>query len=66
MAFHPPRQLHELAVKRVVGLPGEIVQIRHGDVYIDGQIARKPLAVQRALAIPVDDAYYWPENLPSR
>ena len=30
-------------VKRVVGLPGETVQIVGGDVYIDGRIARKTL-----------------------
>jgi signal peptidase I len=66
IAFHPPRQLDQLAVKRVVGLPGETVEIRHGDVYIDGRIARKPLALQLALAIPVDDANFVSQILPSR
>jgi signal peptidase I len=54
IAFRPPNG-ETLAVKRVVGLPGETVEIRRGDVYIDGRIARKPLALQRAMAIPVDD-----------
>jgi signal peptidase I len=66
IAFHPPRQFAQLAVKRVVGLPGEIVEIRHGDVYIDGEIARKPLALQLALAIPVDDANFASATLPPR
>lgn len=34
-------------VKRVVGLPGETVQIKDGDVYINGEIARKPFEVAR-------------------
>ncbi len=65
IAFHAPRQRRPLAVKRVVGLPGETVEIRHGDVYIDGRIARKPLAVQLATAIPVDDADFASKTLPS-
>ncbi len=36
-------------VKRLVGLPGERVQLRDGQVFINGHIARKPAAVQRVL-----------------
>ncbi len=43
-------------VKRVVGLPGESVQIRQGDVYVDGQIARKSLDELRAARVLVHDA----------
>ena len=64
IAFRPPRQREKLAVKRVVGLPGETVEIRHGDVYINGRIERKPLALQRAMAIPVDDANFVPQKHP--
>ena len=48
-AFSPPRRgdlvaLHlpdgQLSVKRIVGLPGEHLSIRHGDLYINGHIAR--------------------------
>jgi signal peptidase I len=56
IAFHGPERPSQVLVKRVVGLPGETVEIRDGDVYIDGRIARKDLAQQRALAILVDDA----------
>jgi len=42
-----------LAVKRVVGLPGETLEIRDGDVFINGQIAVKPLTVQKAMRVPV-------------
>ncbi len=47
-----------LAVKRVVGLPGESIEIRQGDVYVDGEIVRKNLAEQRALAVMVYDARF--------
>jgi signal peptidase I len=47
-------------VKRVVGLPGETVSIRYGDIYIDGRIQRKTLDQLRAMAILVYDADYQP------
>jgi signal peptidase I len=47
-------------VKRVVGLPGERILLRGGDVYIDGYLARKTLAQQQAMAILVHDADYPP------
>jgi len=56
VAFRDPGRPSRLTVKRVVGLPGESVQIRHGDVYIDGQIARKSLDTQFTMAVLVDDA----------
>ena len=42
-----------LTVKRIVGLPGETVEIRDGDIFINGQIAVKPWTVQKAMRIPV-------------
>jgi signal peptidase I len=39
----------ELTVKRVVGLPGENIQLRDGEVWVDGEIAVKSLAEMRAL-----------------
>ncbi len=38
--FQNPADPRQAYVKRVVGLPGETVEIRDGDVYIDGQIAQ--------------------------
>jgi signal peptidase I len=40
-------------IKRVVGLPGDQVAIADGDVYIGGQIVRKPAGDQAALWVPV-------------
>ncbi len=56
VAFRDPQRASRVVAKRVVGLPGESVEIRHGDVYVDGRIARKTLAQQRALAVLVHDA----------
>ena len=43
----------QLTVKRVVGLPGETLRIRDGDILINGQIAVKSFTVQRAMRVPV-------------
>jgi len=47
-------------IKRLIGLPGESVQIIDGDIYIDGQISRKPAKVQNELWMPVYDNDYQP------
>jgi len=47
-------------IKRLVGRPGETVEIIDGDVYIDGRIARKPPKVQRELWFPVYNNDYQP------
>lgn len=47
-------------VKRIVGLPGEAVQIRDGDVFIDGRVAHKDLAEARAARQLVFDNNYVP------
>ncbi len=47
-------------IKRLIGLPGERVQIIDGDVYINGQIARKPAKVQDELWMPIYDNDYHP------
>jgi signal peptidase I len=39
-----PSQGEELLIKRVVGLPGETVEIRDGHVYVDGKLIDEPHA----------------------
>jgi signal peptidase I len=68
-ALRHPRHADQILVKRVVGLPGESIEIRDGDVFADGQIQRKNLAEQHALAILVHDADFRPmldPAIPSR
>jgi len=60
VVFRGDDDSREPVVKRVVGLPGETIQLVDGNVIVDGTIARKPLAVQRAVAILVNDDRYRP------
>ena len=62
VAFRRSSQADQIVVKRVVGLPGESIEIRHGDVYADGRLLRKNLAQQRVLAILVHDADFQPRR----
>jgi len=47
-------------IKRLVGRPGETVEIIDGDIYINGQISRKPPKVQNELWMPVYNNDYQP------
>ena len=47
--FRYPDNEEELYVKRVIGLPGETVDIRDGYIYIDGRIRRWTRLSQRGL-----------------
>lgn len=58
--FRNPNRPTEAYVKRIVGLPGERIQIRGGNVFINGRIARKNLAQQLQMRIPVYDHKYRP------
>jgi len=42
MIFRFPNDERALYIKRIVGLPGETLELRGGDVWVDGRIARKP------------------------
>ncbi|MDP6555143.1 MAG: S26 family signal peptidase [Pirellulaceae bacterium] len=69
VAFQDPLVPAAKAVKRVVGLPGETVAIRQGDLFVDGQIVRKPIDVQRSMAVLVHDDLFRPartRDLPLR
>ncbi len=58
--FRNPSDLTKPYVKRVIGLPGESVQIRDGDVYIDNLLLRKELEQVRALRVLVFDNNFQP------
>jgi signal peptidase I len=60
--FHFPGEPTQAYVKRVVGLPGESIQITGGDVFINGQIARKSLDEFRAMKILVHDSRFVPKD----
>ena len=64
VVFHPPRRPGVEYVKRVVALPGEIVEIRRGTVIVDGvpldepYVPRKSATEARAPLRLADDEYY--------
>ncbi|OHB82736.1 MAG: signal peptidase I [Planctomycetes bacterium RBG_19FT_COMBO_48_8] len=47
-------------IKRLIGLPGDKIQIIDGDIYIDDIIARKSAKIQNELWMPVYDNDYQP------
>lgn len=49
-------------IKRIVGLPGERVRLRDGDVYINGELRRKPMAAQKGLWFHVFDSRFVPRR----
>lgn len=54
IAFQEPSS-GSTQVKRVWGLPGEAIELREGEAWVDGQLLRKSLAELRQLAVPVYD-----------
>ena len=60
--FDCPADRSKPYVKRLVGLPGEFVQVSDGDVYADGELVRKTLPEVREVMVPVFDMTYAPEG----
>ena len=49
-------------IKRMIGRPGETVEIIDGDIYIDGKIQPRPEIVQDVMWIPIFDQNYQPSE----
>ena len=60
IVFRNPLEPEINFIKRLAALPGETLEIIDGDVYINGQISRKPEKVQDELWMPVYDNDYQP------
>ena len=58
VVFKYPVHPEDNYIKRMIALPGETVELIDGDVYINGQIARKPAKVQDELFNCVFDNDY--------
>lgn len=53
IVFKNPLNPAENYIKRLIGLPGEEIEIVDGDIFVDGRIARKPSKVQQELWMPI-------------
>jgi signal peptidase I len=62
VVFWNPQSPDEPFVKRIVALSGESIELRDGDVWIDGELARKPLDIQRAMRQLVYDDTHRPAD----
>ena len=60
VVFLNPANPGEAYVKRVVGLPGETLQVIDGDLFIESAIARKDMETQRDMRIEVFDFSHRP------
>jgi hypothetical protein len=66
VAFKHPDRPSEFGVKRLVGFPKEQIEIRDGDLFVDGTLLRKSLPEQQSMAIPVYDDRYRAKNASRR
>jgi len=56
VAFHPPDS-PQLAVKRIIALPGETLEIRRGELFVNGQLLRKSFRQFRETAVLVSEQH---------
>jgi len=60
IVFKNPTEPSINYIKRLIGRPGEKVEIIDGDIYINDEISQKPVKVQEELWMPVYDNDYQP------
>ncbi len=66
--FYFPRDTRQIYIKRVIGLPGETVEIRDGKVYINSRLIREPGTIPQArapfgpLTIPANQYFVLGDN----
>ncbi len=62
VVFQNPSRPVQAYVKRVIGLPGEAIQVIAGDVFINGELVRKNLAEQRSTRIAICSQQHRPDG----
>ncbi len=62
VVFRCPSAPSTFCIKRIVGLPGEMVTIEGGDAFINGRVAKKSLDEFRRIALPVCESRFHPDG----
>jgi signal peptidase I len=67
VVFEPPVPSDEPYVKRVIGLPGEVVKIENGEVYVNGVLVQEPYVqvdfhTSGTWEIPANDIFVMGDN----
>ena len=68
--FHYPPNPGQLYIKRIVGLPQERVEIRDGEVYINGKLLEEPICIHSTypegnntpMTVPPDEYFVLGDN----
>jgi len=60
VVFKNPGEPEQNFIKRLIARPGEMVEIIDGDIYINGEISRKPPKIQQELWMTVYENDYQP------
>lgn len=63
VVFKSPEDPHINFIKRLIGKPGEKLEIIDGDVYINDEIQRKPDRIQETLWLTMYDHNHQPRNI---
>ena len=64
------QELHEMLIKRLVGLPGDTVEVKDGGkVYVNGKLSNEPYVVnkdnlQKDFKVPADSYLFFGDNRP--
>jgi hypothetical protein len=63
VAFRKPPERKELYLQRLIGLPGETIEVAGGEIFINNKLLRKPPHVATDLWLPLHDTALTPKRV---